>query len=145
MSKENESYGRTNVESAITIRVRNPDYALNTAMVVHPEYKWIPVDLVNDPLHVLESAFALLNADLAHYANLKERGELTAENERAMNRATYLGATLKREIIDRRKRMGRASTLFHQEFYHRAADVLDPETFQRILLAIPKEITRAAL
>jgi hypothetical protein len=41
--------------------------------------------------------------------------------------------------------MGRAETLVYKEFYNRAADMLDPETFQRILLAIPKEITRAAL
>lgn len=144
MSKESESYGRTNVESAITIRVRNPDYALNTARVVHPEYRWIAVDLTNDTLTKLEEAYGLLNADLAYYANIKERGELTAENERAMNRATYLGATLKREIIDRRKGMGRASAAFWQEFYNRAADLLDPDAFQRIILAIPKEITRAA-
>jgi hypothetical protein len=145
MSKENESFGRTNAESAITVRLRNPDDALNTPTVVHPEYRWIPVDLTYDSLRKLETVSGLLNEELAHHANLRERGDTTAENERSINLITYKLATLKREIINRRKGMGRAETLVYKEFYNRAADMLDPETFQRILLAIPKEITRAAL
>jgi len=142
-SPENE--GKRNSETCLSIRVRNPEYKLSTSRVRYPEYKWISVDLVNSSMDDLESVLRLLTDEVVELQNMQESGDLTRDGLDHLNRIIYYRATIKREVIDRRKCLGRKEALFYKEFFDRARDIMSPEAFQEALASIPKEVKKAAI
>jgi len=145
MVKDPVKDGKRNFETCLSIRVRNPEFSKSTSRIRYPEFKWISVDLVRDPSHRLEEIIALVNEEVSSLLSEEEEGTLTPEMEAHMKRLIYFRATMKKEVIDRRKLLGRSECLFYKEFFDKARDIMSPDAFQEILAAIPKEVIKAGL
>lgn len=139
------SWGRNNSETCLSVRLRNPEYALSTERVRYPEYKWFVVDLVNGSTVDLERMMARLTEEVVVLQNERESGSITDEAAKHLERVVYYRATIKREVINRRKGIGRAESLFYKEFFDKARDIMSEEAFAETLSLIPKEVKKAAI
>lgn len=109
-----------------------------TAWVICASGKEYTADLIKDNLGKLEDFAAICQQELCNVKNLsvKEGRPLYPAEKQKIRRLAYVQATVEREVIDRRKRIGRRRSRFLADFFEKAGKVLSDEQYTEVLSKI---------